>query len=1098
MGNTQTAFKGLPQEEASTPDRRSRELLSHPFVQGVGLALAYFATAHLSSWLSVNPKGLPVFWAPSGLLVASLLLVPTQSWVFLLAAASAADVAFQMLHGGWVSWACLLALSNVVEGLVGAWLARRFVGYRPSFATLREVLIFTLLSPIVGAAVGAAIRIGMTPAGFGGEFSWGLWGLGWTSHSLGIIVLVPLLLTWFPKGWAGLGDLTGWRLVEAVLVMAVLLACSTTLFSGWSSWPMFRRGFLSVPALIWAALRFGPRGASATILPHCLLGVGLSTRGMGGFAIRPGGEPGDIATLQYMLITYFVTSLAAAAIVRQRERASLAAQASEKALREKTEELDRYFNLSLDLFCIANTAGHFLRLNPEWERTLGYRIEDLEGRKFMDFVHPDDVDATLAAVADLAGGKRVLNFVNRYRCKDGSYRWIEWRSVPFGEGMICAAARDVTERRKTEESLRQSQVFIESIIEHSPHSMWISDDKGNMIRMNQACRDMLHVSDDEVVGKYNLLRDNIVAEQGLMPMVRRVFEEGQPVQFSLLYDTSQLDQIRFRSQASVVLEVTITPVLDARGKVRNAIIQHIDITERRRAEEALQKNVSEMQSMLKNMLNAFIVWESVFDERGKFVSFRFGYFNDAFARVSGLKYEDVCGKDVFEVWPETEQSWVDTYGAVAMTGVPMSFEMYHSPTKGLYFCNAYRPSDSPDRVCVIFEDITEKRRAEAERIRLEGQLAQAQKMESIGQLAGGVAHDFNNLLSVILGYGELMAEDLPVQSPARESLAQIVRAGERAKDLTRQLLAFSRKQMLEMKPLELNSMVHGVEKMIRRLLGEHIQVEVITNPKAGHVNGDLSQLEQVFMNLCVNARDAMPNGGVLTIETGLVHMDDHYVSAHPGLQPGLHALLSVSDTGCGMDDETVRRVFDPFFTTKEKGKGTGLGLATAYGIIRQHGGDIGVYSEKDHGSTFRIYLPQLQDASVEQQTLLSETTVLGRGETILVMEDEEAVRKLTCRMLTRLGYSVIEAHSIAECIELARQTERLDLLLTDVVMPGMNGRQLHEQVASIRPGTRVLFMSGYTENVIAHHGILDEGIHFISKPFTESGLSRKIREALTA
>ncbi|HNY26508.1 MAG TPA: PocR ligand-binding domain-containing protein, partial [Candidatus Sumerlaeota bacterium] len=392
--------------------------------------------------------------------------------------------------------------------------------------------------------------------------------------------------------------------------------------------------------------------------------------------------------------------------------------------------------------------------------------------------------------------------------------------------------------------------------------------------------------------------------------------------------------------------------------------------------------------------------------------------------------------------------------------------------------------------------ITERNHAEEEKEHLQAQLLQAQKMEAVGQLAGGVAHDFNNLLAVILGYGELIETGLPENSPWREEVLQIISAALRAKDLTRQLLAFSRKQVLEMKPVDLNLLVENMEKMMRRLLGETIELLVILAPNLGRVKADTTQLQQVMLNLCVNARDAMPGGGVLTIETQAVPFAGEESVRPATLQACPYVLLSISDTGHGMDAETQRRIFDPFFTTKEVGKGTGLGLATAYGIVKQHGGEILVESVPGHGSVFKVFLPEAQVDREEVKGSSEEGTSEGQGEVILVVEDEQVVRELTCRMLTSLGYRVIEAPEPELCGEIARSSDRIDLLLTDVIMPGLNGRQVYEQIKGIRPDLKVIFMSGYTDDVIADQGILEEGVHLINKPFKAADLNKVVREVL--
>ena len=396
----------------------------------------------------------------------------------------------------------------------------------------------------------------------------------------------------------------------------------------------------------------------------------------------------------------------------------------------------------------------------------------------------------------------------------------------------------------------------------------------------------------------------------------------------------------------------------------------------------------------------------------------------------------------------------------------------------------------------IGRDVTDRERTEIERHKLEGQLAQSQKMESIGRLAGGVAHDFNNMLAVILGHGGILMDEIPQTSALRDSLNEIMNAGERARNLTQQLLAFSRKQVLKMQVVDLNTVVLNVANMLRRVLGEDIELQVNARPGIGYIHADISQLEQVLINLCVNARDAMPDGGTLLVETDVIYFNDRDPASHSGGKIGNYVMLCVSDTGCGMDDATQNRIFDPFFTTKEKGKGTGLGLATVFGIIKQHGGEIWVYSEIGCGSTFKIIFPQLSEASPEAPPVRKETAIRGEGEYVMVVEDEEAVRKLVCQMLERQGYHVIEAQYPEESLKIAQTSSQIDLLISDVVMPDMNGKQVFSLLREIRPELKVLFMSGYTEDIIAHHGILEKNLHFISKPFSEITLSQKVREVL--
>src|SRR2546427_2286292 len=390
----------------------------------------------------------------------------------------------------------------------------------------------------------------------------------------------------------------------------------------------------------------------------------------------------------------------------------------------------------------------------------------------------------------------------------------------------------------------------------------------------------------------------------------------------------------------------------------------------------------------------------------------------------------------------------------------------------------------------IVRDVTEQRR-------LQAQLMQAQKMEAVGRLAGGVAHDFNNLLTVIISYSDLLLEDLGRDDPKREDVAAVRKAAEGAAALTHQLLAFSRQQVLQPKVLDVNATVASTEKLLRRLIGEDIQLVAKLGSGLGSVKADPGQIEQVIMNLAVNARDAMPAGGQLTIETANVEMDEAYVRGHPLAQPGRYVMLAVSDTGTGMDEQTKAHIFEPFFTTRELGKGTGLGLATVYGIVKQSGGFIWLYSEPGHGTTFKIYLPRVDGAADALGPPVGTAEVPRGTETVLIVEDEEAVRALAKTALMRKGYRVLEAANGGEAL-LRCESERapIHLLVTDVVMPGLGGADLARRLAPLRPDMRVLFISGYTDRAAARHGTMQPGAAYLEKPFSLDALARKVREVL--
>jgi nitrogen-specific signal transduction histidine kinase/CheY-like chemotaxis protein len=387
-------------------------------------------------------------------------------------------------------------------------------------------------------------------------------------------------------------------------------------------------------------------------------------------------------------------------------------------------------------------------------------------------------------------------------------------------------------------------------------------------------------------------------------------------------------------------------------------------------------------------------------------------------------------------------------------------------------------------------DITERRE-------LESQLRQAQKMEAIGQLAAGVAHDFNNILSVVLGYSIFIHDQLKPNDPLRDDITEVRRAGERASDLVGQLLAFSRRQMLEPCTLDLRQTVLGMEKMLRRLLGGDVDLALFVSDRSANVHADPTQLEQIVLNLVVNARDAMPGGGKLSIEVSSLMLDADYVALHTEISAGSYVMLAITDTGLGMTEAVREHIFEPFFTTKGTGKGTGLGLSTVFGIVKQSDGHIWVYSEPGHGTTFKVYFPQVEGAVVSTRPPAAEPATLNGNETILLVEDDEQVRVMLCLLLRRHGYEVLDAQNGGEAFLIAEQHPgQIHLLLTDVVMPRMNGKQLAVRLQPLRPGMKVLFTSGYTDNAVVHQGVLEADAAFLQKPLTPDGLLRKTREVL--
>jgi PAS domain S-box-containing protein len=548
--------------------------------------------------------------------------------------------------------------------------------------------------------------------------------------------------------------------------------------------------------------------------------------------------------------------------------------------------------------------------------------------------------------------------------------------------------------------------------------------------------------------------------------------------------------------------------LEKRVEERTAELQRVneqlrqEVSERKKAEAALLDSRKRYKQLYQEAKRSEEIYRSLLDSTPNAVMVydlegNVQYVNESFASIFGWSRKEVKAGRVPYLPDSERESTVAGTRAVLDNGVSCrGFETKRYTKDGTVLdvsISASRYLDhegKPAGMIVILSDITEQKR-------LQDQLRQASKMEAIGQLAGGVAHDFNNLLTAMMGYSNMLLQKIPRDADYREQVYQISRAAERAASLTRQLLAFGRKQNLELKVINLNSAIAEFAKILGRLIGENIELVTSLDESLALVEADPSQVEQILMNLAVNARDAMPGTGCLTLETGNVVLDEEYARSRPDVTAGEYVRIAISDNGCGMDGSTVSRIFDPFFTTKEKGVGTGLGLSTVYGIVKQHRGHLAVYSEPGRGTTFKVYLP----AADHPSEMIPEPTAARSdrhgAETVLLVEDEEIVRNLASEVLEMLGYRVLTASNPYEALKVSRECpDPIDLLLTDVVLPKMDGKTLFTLLSPQRPEMSVLYVSGYTEGFIVQHGVLLPGVHFLQKPFTVTSLSAKVREVL--
>ncbi len=768
---------------------------------------------------------------------------------------------------------------------------------------------------------------------------------------------------------------------------------------------------------------------------------------------------------------------------------------AEQALRESEEKYRTILETMGEGIFETDLRGNYTFVNDAACRLVGYERDEMIGNNFRMCHSPGTMLYLKEAYTRMykTGKSEILMDYEAIR-KDGSVRIHQANTALIRDhaGDIIgsrALVRDVTERKKAEESLRKSEEKYRTILETMEEAYVEIDLKGRYTFVNDAACRLVGRGRDEFIGiQFRDIFAPRVAHY-LQEVYGRILNTGNP-EFLIDHEMIHKDGSVRNLEANVAL------IRDASGKSIGFRTLARDITQRKQAEEALKKSEERYRSILETMDEMY----TENDLKGKYT-----FVNDAAWRLMGYNSPDELMERKFHLRhpPETIKRLFEVYSRVYKTGKPEFISEYEVFRKdGSIRINEASvalmkdASGEPVGFRTLARDVTERKKTEEEKARIEEQLAQAQKMESVGRLAGGVAHDFNNMLTVILGYAELIKSRLPRGDPMLADMLEIEKAAGRSRDLTHQLLAFSRKEIIEPRSIDLNGLIKGAQKMLARLIEEDIDLRFYPGTDLWKIRIDPSQMEHLLINLAANARDAISDRGKLTIETENVHLNEAYCKMHPEFAPGYYVLLGVSDDGIGMDKETMKHLFEPFFTTKETGRGTGLGLATAYGIVKQNDGFINVYSEPGRGTTFKIYIPKSMEEEVAKDEAEEAVPAHTTG-TVLLVEDDDLVRAMTTEMLEVIGYTVIATGTPEEALSFFEKDKaRVDLLLTDVVMPQMSGRELSERIESIRPGVKVLFMSGYTTNVIAHRGVLDEGVHFIQKPFSMSDLARKVRDAL--
>ena len=740
--------------------------------------------------------------------------------------------------------------------------------------------------------------------------------------------------------------------------------------------------------------------------------------------------------------------------------------------------------------------GRFLLANPVLCQMLGYARDEMAGHSLSELLGPQDPDRMHEKWAQVAQGKTV-QFEASCRHKRGVEIWaaLDLSLQRNASGAACAVlvyAQDITERRRSQQRLAENEEKFRTAFEHSPSGMSIIRADGTYLAVNPAaCRIVGYSEEELLAGTLSEVTHPDDVERSA-ERIRKCIA-GEPCE-------EEFEKRFIHKDGHVIWGViTSTWLRDKAGKPRMSVCHLRDITFRKQAELALRE--SEARLLEAHEMSRMGHWQL-------FPSTRAMHWSPGIVRLLGLEANQAAPTFESFLAPVHDDDRASVEASFANTATSgESFDLVYRlslPNGEIRHVRAVARLDlgamgSEPRITGVLQDVTAMRRAEEERSRLEAQLHQAQRMEAIGQLAGGVAHDFNNLLTAMGANAQLAMTALPADSSARDNLIEIRTAIKSATLLTRQLLAFSRRQVVAPRVLDLNEVVRHLSKMLERMLGEDLQLATVLRDGVGQIRIDPGQLDQILLNLAVNARDAMPDGGKLTIETANVELDQTYCRQHSNLAPGQYVRLSVSDTGVGMSSEVKRHLFEPFFTTKEVGRGTGLGLAMVYGAVKQHGGHIEVHSEVGQGATFKVYFPRVDDAVDKTSSETCPRDTRGR-EGLLFVEDDGAIRALAESFLSGLGY---EVHSFANGNDALTALDTLpglpnsiELLITDMVMPGMGGKAFADQCRRRRSRLKVLFTSGYTEDAAFHRAVLEHSIDFLSKPYALDELARRVRDAL--
>ena len=1091
-------------------------------------ALGYTLATSVGNGLA-TPLGFAIFWPASGVALAGLLSFRRRHWPFLLTIIVAANLAVVALAGHQRSTvAFVFGLVDAAEAVLAASVVRWLVQGPVTMATLREVVVL-----VVGAAAGANAVTATIATGIAsllGVGSTGPFAAMWfVSNGVGMITVTPIVLS-TRAAWHEFKRLVRQDAVEFTAQMVAVVAVALVAFGLVEiGGPLPRYGFLVLPVMLWPALRFGTPAAAMAALLAVGTAVISSAQGRGPLVDRPDlpAESLILANQLFMAVIALSALLPAAVISEQRRLRREGA--TYRVLSEQARDPILLIRLSDQRVVQANAAAI---------QVYGYPPADLLGMTVADLRAPGSRPSVGPMLQEAYASPDGRRFETCHLKRDGSEVPVEVSSRGIWlekERFVLSVVRDISERKRAERQI----LYLNRLYAVSSQVSQMVVRAGDRVALaSTACRIAVDVGNfraawvglvgdgapgvapvavfGEASGFFDDLPEPLASTEGFSDPIREAIDGGRPaVVNDLLADSPppwRRRAARFGVGSAAFVPLYVEGRLAGVFALCAADAGFFTLSEMSLVEqvggsiafglEALHRaertRVAEEATEAANLR-----FRAVFEHASEGILLlsddQFVECNPRAELIYGRQRAELLGRRPWDVSPPLQRGGGSSEEiarpllAAAMQGQQQFFEWTHQRPDGTLLDTEVvlnRVSlEGGDLLIALVRDITDRRE-------LEAQLLQAQKMEAIGRLAGGIAHDFNNLLTVIQGYSETLADGLPDGDGRRQPLEEVLKATHRASGLTRQLLAFSRKQVLQPVLLDLNTVVAEMERLLLRIIGEDVVLRTELGAELPTVQADLGQVQQVLLNLAVNARDAMPHGGHLVIRTSLAEFDEEYARRHPDVTAGRYVALSVSDSGVGIPDEIRAQIFEPFFTTKPRDKGTGLGLATVYGIVRQSGGHLDFDSQVGVGTSFRVYFPAIEAPSAHPGSSKREEATRG-SERVLLVEDDELVRGLVERMLTRAGHTVIATDGGRSAMAaLERLRGSVDLVLTDIVMPEMSGRALADQVRKRYPSVRVLLMSGYTEDQGLRLDLQGEGLAFIAKPFTVGSLNAKVREVL--